>query len=146
MLLGDLTNAIGIPLKAAEYYKKAVSLENSPANYEKLASAYIAAHKISNAIYALNRALEKRPTSKLWFMMGQILYEEEQFDKACNAFDKSAHLNPKDGRSYLMMGYCALQLNKNEMAESALHKATRFPKQRKMAKKLLRQLASWKKK
>ena len=141
MLLGDLTNAIGIPLKAAEYYEKALSKSNRPADYEKLVSAYLAAHKPENAIDALNRALNKKPTSKLWFMMGQVLYEEEKFDNACNAFDKSARLNPKDGRPYLMIGYCALQMDNNGMAEKALSKAARFPKQRKMARKLLKKVA-----
>jgi len=144
MLLGDLTNAIGIPLKAAEYYERALSLSNNPAGYEKLASAYITACKMSNAIDALNRALKEKPTSKLWFMMGQVLYEREEFDKAYTAFDQSARLNLKDGRPHLMMGYCALQMDNNEMAVKALHKATPFPRQRKMAKKLLRQLALWK--
>ena len=143
MLLGDLTNAIGLPLKAAEYYEKALSHSNRPADYEKLASAYIAVHKMSNAIDALNRALKKKPTSRLWFMMGQVLYEEEKYKKALNAFDKSARLNPKDGEPHLMMGYCALHMDKNEIAERALKKATNFPKQRKMAKRMLNQLVLW---
>ncbi len=142
MLLGDLNNAIGVPRKAAEYYKKALSLENNPADYEKLASAYIAAHKPAKAIDALNRALEKKATSKLWFMMGQVLYEEEDFDKAYNAFDQSARLDSKNGRAYLMMGYCAMQMAKKDAARNAFQKATRFPKQRKMAKELLKQIAS----
>jgi tetratricopeptide (TPR) repeat protein len=143
VLLGDLTNAIGIPLKAAEYYEKALRLSNSPAVYEKIAAAYIAAHKMANAIDALNRALKEEPTSNLWFMMGQVLYEAEEYEKALNAFDKSAQLNPKDGRPHLMMGYCALHMDRNETAEKALKKAIRFPKQREMAKRMLSRLALW---
>ncbi|MBW2119506.1 MAG: tetratricopeptide repeat protein [Deltaproteobacteria bacterium] len=140
MLLGDLASAVGVPLKAGEYYEKALNLSNSPANYEKLASAYIAAHKPAKAIQVLNMALKKKPASGLWFMMGQVLYQEENFDKAYNAFDQSARLDPGNGRAYLMMGYCALQTDRKDTARSAFQKASRFSKQRKMAKELLKQV------
>jgi len=143
MLLGDLNNAIGVPLKAAKYYEKALSRENNPADHEKLASAYIGAHRPAKAIQVLDRALEKKPTSGLWFMMGQVLYEEQNFDKAYNAFDQSACLDPKNGSAYLMMGYCALQMDKTDNARTAFQKATHFPKQRKIAKQLLSQMPSW---
>lgn len=137
MLLGDLYNFIGIPLKAAAYYEKALTWKNNAAVYEKLATAYIAAHKPKRAIDTLERALKKKPTSKLWFMMGRVLYDETNFDKAYDAFAQSARLDPKNGRAYLMMGYCALQIDKNDAARSAFQKAFRFPGQRKMAEKLL---------
>ena len=141
MLLGDLYNAVGVPLSAAVYYEKALISGNNPAVYEKLASAYIGAHRSAKAIEVLDRALEKKPTSGLWFTMGQVLYEQGNFDKAYNAFNQSARLNSKNGRTYLMMGYCALQMDKKETARSAFQKATRFPKQRKIAKELLKQVA-----
>lgn len=140
VLLGDLTNAIGVPLRAAAYYEKALSLENNVGDYEKLASAYIGAHRPAKAIEVLDRALEKKPTSKLWFMMGHVLYEEENFDKAYNAFNQSTRIDPKSGLAYLMMGYCALQMDRKDIARSAFQKATRFPKQRKIAKELLKQV------
>ncbi len=142
MLLGDLTNAIGVPLKAAKYYEKALNLTNNVGDYEKLASAYIGAHRPAKAIEVLDKALEKKPTSGLWFMMGHVLYEEENFDKAYNAFNQSARIDPKSGRAYLMMGYCALQMDKKETARSAFQKATRFPKQQKIARDLLKHIAS----
>ena len=142
MLLGDLNNAIGVPLKAAKYYEKALNLSNNVGDYEKLASAYIGAHRPAKAIEVLDKAIEKKPTSGLWFMMGHVLYEEDNFDKAYNAFDQSARLDRKSGRAYLMMGYCALQMDKKETARSAFQKATRFPKQRKIAKELLKQVTT----
>jgi len=111
------------------------------ADYEKLASAYIAAHRPAKAIEVLDRALEKKPTSGLWFMMGYVLYEKENFDKAYNAFDQSTRFDPKNARAYLMMGYCALQMDRKGIARSAFQKATRFPKERKIAKELLKQVA-----
>lgn len=140
VLLGDLTNAIGVPLRAAEYYEKALNLSNNVGDYEKLASAYIGAHRPAKAIEVLDRALEKKPTSKLWFMMGHVLYEEENFDKAYNAFNQSARIDPQSGRAYLMMGYCALRTDNKNSADAAFQRAARFPEQKKMAKKLLEHL------
>ncbi|RZB33452.1 MAG: hypothetical protein SRB2_04005 [Desulfobacteraceae bacterium Eth-SRB2] len=40
-----------------------------------------------------------------------------------------------------MMGYCALQMEKNEMAKRAFQKAIHFPKQRKTAKGLLKHVS-----
>ena len=65
------------------------------ADYEKLASAYIAAHRPAKAIEVLNRVLEEKPTSTLWFMMGHVLYEEENFGKAYSAVDPNARLDGK---------------------------------------------------
>ena len=62
------------------------------------------------------------------------------FDKAYNAFNQSARIDPKSGRAYLMMGYCALQMDKKEAVRTAFQRASRFPEQKKMAKKLLEQL------
>jgi hypothetical protein len=112
MLLGDLNNAIGAPAKAAQYYEQAVVLKDDtkPADYGKLASAYLAAHRPAKARDALERALKKTKTFKLCFMLGQALYEEEKWNDAYQAFNKAARLDRKDGKAHLMMGYCALQM------------------------------------
>ena len=146
MLIGDICSAIGIPLMAAKYYERALSISGRPDDYKKLASAYIASHKPEKSIDTLSRALKNKPTSRLWLMMGHVFYEEEKYDRAYDAFHKSTRLDPKDGLSHLMMGYCALHIYKNETARRAFQKATHFSKQKKMAKKMLRQLALWKEK
>jgi len=56
ILMGDLYNAIEVPVKAAEYYEKAVKLKKDPSVYEKLAAAYSAAHKPDKALNVLNQA------------------------------------------------------------------------------------------
>jgi len=139
MLLGDLNSVIGVPQKAAEYYERALGMEQSPSNHEKLVSAYIVANKPEKAIEILEAALEQKPTSGLWFMMGQVHYEKENFDRAYNAFGYSVKHDPKMGQAYLMMGYCALQADKKDAAVSAFQKACSFPRQEKTARELLRQ-------
>jgi len=140
MMLGDLNCHIGLPLKAAEYYEQALGFDDDPAAYEKLASAYISAHKSARAISILNRALEKRPGPRFWFLLGHVLYSEEEFERSYDAFNQSVRLNREDGKGYLMMGYCALQVGKEEAARAAFEKASRFSKQRKTAEELLGRL------
>lgn len=142
ILLGDLSSVVGTPLKAAEYFDKALSLSNNPADYKKTASAYLAAHRPEKAVDILTLAIKKKPTHGLWFMMGQVFYQQERFDNAYNAFAQSAGLDAANGRSYLLMGYSALNMNKNGAAKKAFEKAAGFPKQRKAAKKALRHICS----
>ena len=148
VLMGDLNQAIGIPVKAAQYYEQAFNLKerSSSLDYEKLASAYLAAHKPKKAGDALARALKEKPSFRLCFMMGQVLYEEEKYEDAYHAFKKSAILNKENGQCWFMMGYCALQMDKKGRAKAAFQKAARFPQQQKMARKMLKHVALWKEK
>jgi len=138
ILLGDLYLAAGIPLQGAIYYRKALSGGGKPQEYEQLASAYIAAHRPKKAIGALRKALEVAPSSKLWSLLGEALYSEEEFEDAYNAFDRSAALDQKDGRAYIMMAYCAIAMKQESKAAQVLQAALRFPKQRKRAEELMR--------
>ena len=144
VLLGDLYNVIGVPVKAAGYYEKAMSLCGKAVKKEKLASAYIAAHKQDRAMEVIEEAISQKPDAKLCFMKGQLLYGKRSFDHAYHAFERCARLDPKDGRPHVMMGYCALQHDNIESARKAFQKASRFPKQKKDAERMLVQLAKWK--
>ena len=139
-LLADLYAAIRVPLLACDYYEKAFASGASPEEYERLASAYLAAHRIGQARKVLKEALKSAPTPSLWSLAGDLNYMEEDYEGAYYAFEESARLDPKDGRAFLMMGYCALQANKETQAAEALQKAKGFPKQRKLARQLLEHL------
>jgi predicted Zn-dependent protease len=138
ILLAELYATIKVPALACAYYENAFSTGASSEEYERLASAYLAAHKKGEARKALARALKGKPTPSLWSLVGDLNYMEEDFEGAYHAFEESARLDPRDGRAYLMMGYCALQTNKKERAAAALKKAEGFPKQRKLARQLLK--------
>ncbi len=137
VLLGDLFATIQVPLLACIQYEKAFASGASPEEYERLASAYLSAHRPVQARQTLVEALKQRATPTLWSLVGDLNYMEDDFEGAYHAFKESARLDPKDGRAYLMMGYCALQLDKKELAGEALKKAKRFPKQRQVATELL---------
>jgi len=135
--LADLYATIKVPLLACAHYEKAFASGASPEEYERLASAYISAHRTGQARKTLTEALKDEPTPNLWSLVGDLNYMEEDFEGAYYAFEESARLDPKDGRAYLMMGYCALQSNRKKQAAQALEKAKGFPKQKKLARQLL---------
>jgi len=137
ILLADLYATIKVPLLACAHYEKAFASGASPEEYERLASAYISAHRTGQARKTLTEALKDKPTPNLWSLVGDLNCMEDDFEGAYYAFEESARLDPKDGRAYLMMGYCALQSNKKKQAAQALEKAKDFPKQKKLAKQLL---------
>jgi tetratricopeptide (TPR) repeat protein len=137
ILLADLYATIKVPLLACAHYEKAFASGASPEEYERLASAYISAHSTGQARKTLTEALKDKPTPNLWSLVGDLNYMEEDFEGAYYAFEESARLDPKDGRAYLMMGYCALQSNKKKQAVQALEKAKGFPKQKELAGQLL---------
>ncbi|MCD6271723.1 MAG: hypothetical protein J7K30_02480 [Deltaproteobacteria bacterium] len=72
---------------------------------------------------------------KAFFMLGRTLYYENLFNRAGDAFDKYIKLNPKNGRAYLMKGYCSLKLKDNKAARTAFEKAADCPNKRKPQKK-----------
>jgi tetratricopeptide (TPR) repeat protein len=140
ILLADLYATIKVPLLACAHYEEAFASGASPEEYERLASAYLSAHRTGQARKTLTEALKHEPTPNLWSLVGDLNYMEEDFEGAYYAFEESARLDPKDGRAYLMMGYCALQSNKKKQAAQALEKAKEFPNQKKLARQLLEQL------
>jgi len=139
VLLGDLYAAVNAPLVATRYYESAMASQASPADYEKLASAYIAAHRPEEALRVLRRALEREPTAKLWSLLGDLHFLQERYAEARDAFRQGARLDPDNGRLFLMAGYCSLELDQKAEAGPDLKKAATDPRHRKMARRLLQQ-------
>ncbi len=136
--LGDMYNAIGVPAEASGYYSEAVS-DTSPArDFEKLASAYLAAYDYDQALSTLKRALARKPTVRLWALLGDLHYMDDNYREAYRAFGECVRMDPDYGRAYLMMGYCALEMGEVDEAIERLNTATGFSEYRNTAMKLLR--------
>jgi tetratricopeptide (TPR) repeat protein len=142
VLMGDLYNAIEVPAKAAECYEKALKLKQSQSVHEKLAVAYIASHKPDKALTVLEQAIEGEASPNLWLAMGRAFYEKGEYERGYEIFNRCSQMAPQDGRAYLMMGYCALQMQKKDAAVTALRKACQFQDHRRQAQELLDASAS----
>ncbi len=138
--LGDIYNAVGAPAAATVQYEQALADSSSTRDFERLASAYIAAHEQQRALHTLRRALEREPTVRLWALLGDLQYMSQQYDEAARAFGQCAALDPAYGRAHLMMGYCDVQLGRNEQALRHLQRAAEFPEQAAAAGDLIKRL------
>jgi len=152
--LGDLYAVISVPLQAARFYEQAMiepmaepapsaSVETGRAEeFERLASAWLRAHAHDRARATLKTALGRKETVRLWSLLGDLEYLDEDYEAALTAFDRSCELDPDFGRGWLMMGYCALELEREAEARRHLEKAAEFPGQAAGARSLLGRIGS----
>jgi len=140
-LLGDLYLTIGTPVKAAQYYTRLCHRKPLLKYQTKLARAWFAAHRHETALTVLQKAISQQPDTKLWFLMGQILYDQSRYAKACDAFAAAEDLTAApNGKALMMMAYCSINLEEYDHAIAILKKACRCPHSGSKARKLLKQL------
>ncbi len=141
--LGDIYAVINVPIKAAQYYEQALKQgdkEPLSTDYERLASAYLAAHKVPESRQAIKRGLEVADTLQLWSLLGDLDYMDKDYAAALIDFQKCQTLSDDFGRGWLMMGYCALEMGNKDQAYRFLVKAKAYPDQASSAETLLRRL------
>jgi tetratricopeptide (TPR) repeat protein len=137
LTLGDLYLAIGVPVRAGDYYGSAVADSASVPELERLASAHLAAYEYDEAFDALDRALQMEPTPRLWSLLGDLHFMQKNHQEAYNAYSSCVEADPGYERAHLMMGYCAMQLEHTGNALAALEKAAEFPDQAAKANELI---------
>lgn len=136
--LGDLYRLAGVPLKAARQYEKVFQWPVAAGDYEKTAAAYLSAHRPDKAVQVLNQAIDRKPSARLWHLLGSIQYNQGKYQEAREAFGHSFETTPGDGSAVLLIGYCALKLNQLDEAAAAFESAARFSQQRTAAQKALK--------
>ncbi len=142
ILLADLHAAIQVYDQACALYEQAMTMkQGTPEEYERLVSACLAAHRLDGASKMLTEALRLQPTSKLWSLQGDLFCMQKDFQKATHAFQECTRLDERNGRAYLMQGYCALETGQRREAIKALKKASGYSNQKKAAQQLLKQAA-----
>lgn len=138
--LGNLYSAIGVPAAAGVHFESALGEDAGPDDFERLASAYLAAHDPDTALRTLTLALEKSPTGRLWSLLGDLHYMQENYEESFKAFEKCVTMDPDCGRGYLMMGYCAIETGDVGEAMVRLKTASGFPEQERTARDLMKRV------
>ncbi|RJR31013.1 MAG: hypothetical protein C4574_01655 [Candidatus Latescibacterota bacterium] len=138
--LGDLFVAIGIPALASARYEAALGGEGRAEDLERLASAYLASYDFEAALETLERAIEREPTVRLWSLLGDLHLMERHYDRAYEAYRRSAAMDSTRGRPELMMGYCAYELGRAGDAVEHLERASGYADSEKTALELLARL------
>jgi predicted Zn-dependent protease len=80
----------------------------------------MASYQPDSALVVLNKSIGKEPTYKLWSLLGDLQVMEKHFDEAYKAFTECTKLSPSEARPYMMLGYCALELNQPDLAMTHL--------------------------
>ena len=140
--LGNLYSAAGVPDLAGSCYAAALGDEPSAEDFERLASTYLAAHEREAALDTLERALAAEPSVRLWSLLGDLLYMEEEYGRARDAYAHCADMDAGQGRAVLMQGYCALEQDDEAGAVALLERAKGFEDQAQAAEQLLARLRS----
>ena len=148
--LGDLYSMISVPVQAARYYEQAMDIppaiddveSGRTDEFERLASAWLGAHDHDRARATLQTALGEQETVGLWSLLGDLEYLDEDFEAALTAFGHSCEVDPDFGRGWLMMGYCAIELGRQDEARRHLEKAAEYPGQAAGARRLLGRIGS----
>ncbi len=123
--LASLYQAAGVPLKAAEYLRRAAGRRPSARDLETLAKIYLGGHYLERALAAARQAAQARPTARRWALVGRIHLLRCDYGRALPAFTKAAKADDPQGRYSLVAGYCAWQLDRLLEAKRAFARALR---------------------
>jgi len=89
-------------------------------NFQKLSAAAAAASQanhLDEAVTLYKKALAVRPAwAEGWWSLGTILYDQNAYAAAADAFQHLLLHDPKNGTAHLMLGLCQYQLNLDEKA------------------------------
>lgn len=153
-LLADLNLTLGIPIQAALLYEEILSKNMDIGIVEKLAESYLSLHRPQDALQWVEKGLGRSPETKLLMLKGNLLYDMKKYPEAMVVFESipryehsghehSGHEHSggeHSGQALLMAGYSAWNAGNMDRAQQAFKKASHYSKQRKTARKLLRQL------
>jgi tetratricopeptide (TPR) repeat protein len=117
-LKADLESADGEQAASIESLKSAIQIDpDSVTLLQKLSVEYYKKGQITDAIYWIQKALEKDPKKKDNLLLyGSMLMAKKEFDKAEVAYNKLVKMHPKDAEAYLYLG--ALYSEKNDFAKA----------------------------
>ncbi len=135
--LGDLYSVVEVPFLAAGQYEVALTPEARAEDFERLASALVAAHDLEAAAASLRTGLQTTASARLWALLGDVHYLRRDYAAAAEAYAQAVELDPGAGRVVLMIGYCHLELGDRGRAIQHLVAAAKFEDQADLAERLL---------
>ena len=139
-LLYDLYRMAGAPLRAAMGYEKLIDENADSSLYEITAASYMEAHKTDRAIEILKKGITGQGSIKLQWMLAGAYYRQKNFTEAADAFRSCAQGKYKEGKAYLMAGYCALYSNDIKKSKTFFRQASKYPEQKEDALRRLKDM------
>lgn len=146
----DLVNFylyIDAPYKAGNLLQHEIEQGNitkTSKNYELLANAWTQSQEFDLAASALKKAAELSNKGELYFRLGRILIEQENWSGARSAlgkaFDKGQLNDP--GNAHVLYGMASYEMHFKNQAVNAFRKAQGYKKTRKIAQQWLNYINS----
>lgn len=123
-LKADLESSDGEQASSIENLKSAIQIDTeSVVLMQKLSIEYYKKGQVTDAIYWIQKALEKDPKRKdNLLLFGSMLMAKKEFDKAEAAYNKIVKIYPKDAEAYLYLGALFSEKNNFKKANSYFSK------------------------
>ncbi len=140
-LVAGIYQRLDLQREAAAIWEKALAgVEPSAADLRRLVALYRQIGETDKALSTLNRLQKSYPDPKNILEQGEILYSAGRYREAARIFLSLKKIPEKDGRQYILAGYCAWNLNDFTAAAAAWQKAATYPVWQKQALNLLQTL------
>lgn len=127
--LARLYLGAGVPLKAARLLEDSMqsgALPRDREHQELLVDALLRAQEREQAAVVLEDMLKQNDDGELWYQLGRIQFERQQWAEASDSLQKAvASRTIKDvSGANLLLGIAAMQINQPQVAEQSLRIAT----------------------
>ncbi len=145
--LANMLQAQNNPYRAAELIEKEIGsgrLVNSSKHWEMVANAWTDAREFDKAIAALKKASSVHPTGELYYRLGRLYIEKEDWKNAhsslLDAFQKGGLKDP--GNAHVLFGVSCYELHFADKAAREFSKAQKYKNSRKIGRQWLDYLKS----
>ncbi len=125
--LGKIYLASNNLSEAKKYLQQAIDKKTNYYDaYLNLAKAYIAENNYSQALKILFYLKDISPSSDVYYELGRVYYNKQEFTKAESSFQKSLNLNTKNINAWYSLGLTQKRRNKNKEALISFKKALKI--------------------
>ena len=136
-----------LPYQAAQLLKSEMNkgrVKKNAKNWEQLANAWTQAKEFDQAIQALEQASKLNPNGRLYYQLGRIYIEQEEWTQAVSAISKGLQKGnlQRPGDAHLLLGMSYYEQKKLPLAQQAFNNAQKFKNTAKAARKWLDYIAS----
>ena len=145
--IASLYGNLSVPEKAArklELWLEEQRVESNADTWRRLGDLWMLARERERAKTALWKSLELRPDSKAWEFLASIHFEDAEWQRSFEAFEKTLAMQEAEGeaqhRLHMLAGLTAMRAGERDKAREYLKLAERSEQLRGQVRGLLREL------
>ncbi len=125
--LGKIYSALNNLSEAKKYLQQAIDKKTNYYDaHLNLARVYIAENNYAQALKILSYLKDVLPSSDVYYELGRVYYNKQEFAKAESSFKKSLNFNSKNINAWYSLGLAQKRQNKNKEALVSFKKALKI--------------------